>query len=357
MIRHVTILMMVISMLAEVRLCASQVVRTGQVAHLVVSGDLDSRRMTDELIAWLERRDAARESLVLLEFDAIRARPDEATRIAQAVSQLKIETVVHFGVREPVAPGVLMIAMAADRAFVGRGGVAGDQTTELPQLCDDASSGWRGKQERFVSSILERHGHIALLADVLIPPLGPLYVNEHGLVTREMSGEQIVWLLDADTWRVRLSREQIVALGFADPADVAGQVFRAMDLRVARRDRTELKSGLRDALGRAGSVRDDLRTELARLEGDVKAMRSMTGRARTEHESVARGRLATVQVGMETLSELIADYPELLRLEPPWLQFVPGSIDERIRRWSREVETIGKKLDELRVNVEAMGVP
>ncbi len=340
------------------RVSCAQSVRSGQVAHLAVKGDLDSRKLTDEVIAWLGRRDARREALVLLEFDASRARLDEATRIALAVAKLDIETAVHFGVRAPTAPGVLMIALAADRAFIGRGGgITGDASTGLPDLCEDGYSGWRGRQEHLVESLIDHRGLATQLADVLIPPLGPLFVDAESNISREGVGEQVVWMEDASAWRVRLSREQVVALGLAEPADTAGQIFRACELRVTKRERTELSSELRASFTLAGKLRDELRTTLVRLEAETKALRTTTGPGRREQESRVQSRLHAAQEGINVLMKAIKDYPELLRFEPPWSQSVGGSLSDRTKRWSKEVDWIGKKIDDLRLSIEAVGGP
>jgi hypothetical protein len=331
---------------------------TGRIAHLVIRGDLDSVAMMEDVLSWVARRDSSLEALALIEMDAQHARPDLAVRIARAIEALDMPTAVHFGVRRPVAPAVLMIALASDRAFVGRaGGVAGERAHQLPDLCEDVASGWPGRQEQAVSEGLARRLVDARVADVMIAPLGDLFVDASFAVSRERTGEQVVWMTDATTWQVRVTRAQLIGLRLCEGADSAGDIFRACGLRVTRRDREEVSSGLSAARASAAAMREDLRPRMARLEVEVRSMRSLPApEFKKRHEQVQRD-LLEAQRGLDAMVSVMSRYPELMRFEPPWARTVAGDAEEWTKRWAKEVEALGEQVDRIRVSVEAMDQP
>lgn len=333
----------------------------GVVAHLAVKGDLDSRLMADEIVNWLARRDPVHEILAVMVFDAPRARPDLATRIAEAVRTSQVPVAVHLDARGPVEPQILLIGLCA-RSVTASSGVTivGDETTGLPGLCPPTDSGWRGASERLARSVIA--GRDELLLDLFVPPLGSVYLLTSGqqrTLAREpidKEDQRIVARTNDDEWRVRLGREELLGLSLATGADGLGEVLRICNVRAFRRERAEIRSGLGSAQEQIGAIRAEVATRIVQLKEDVREYKSLDERDRVVGLIDAMWSLVhDTQDQLDAARGLFERFPELYRLSPPWA--FDTDPDTAGKEWTNAFESLVQDLDDLRSQIDALERP
>jgi hypothetical protein len=329
------------------------------VAHLVVRGDLDCRDLADEIVHWLATRDATAEVLAVVSLEASRARPDLATRIAEAVRASPVPVAVHIDARGPVEPQALLIGLAARSVSIASGvSLAGDESTRLPGLCPSTEAGWKGASERLARTVLA--GRDELLLDLFVPPLGNVYLHGSGpdrTLAREPidTEDQRIVARNDDQWRVRLGNDDIRGLELATEADGLGEVLRACNVRAFRRTRTELRSGLGRAQEQVGQIRADVSARGVRLKAEVRDTRSLDARDRGERLDGLWTRVDDTQEQIDAARELFERFPELYRLSPPWA--FDADPERAGKEWTRAFESLAEDLDDLRSQIEAMERP
>lgn len=338
--------------------------RSGVVAQLDVRGPIDSRAMGDEMESWFARRDAQREAMALVVIDSERARADIVGRVAEAINRCPVPVTVYVESGKSVAPGVLALMLAADRAAVGRGArIAGDQDWSLPTLCEPVESGWRGRYEALCQKFVENRRLPALALDLMCRPLGNVYLQrglEGASLVRERNDAEarslVTWKGETD-WRVDLDPQTLIILKMADEADGVGPVLRQGGIRAFKRERTEVRSGLGDARAEAGRLREELRVRLVRMERALSDLKKAKPHEREEQITALSAQVSESQSLSTRLGELMSAFPELTRMAPTWGATVVDDPAEHQKRWAREVSDLGDGVDEVRVELEAMDEP
>ncbi|KAA0217369.1 MAG: hypothetical protein DYG94_00900 [Leptolyngbya sp. PLA3] len=336
-------------------------VRTGVVVQLDIKDDIDERAMGDQIVAWLGRRDPSRESMAVIVAGFRHARADQLVRAAEAIESCPIPVAVFVERGSAVAPGVLALMLAADHVGVGKNvRLAGDEGWSLPDLCEPTSSGWRGRYEQVCARLLEQRGLPAMLADVAGRPLGDLYLVGRGgdvRLARERNDAEaraLVTQADDEHWRVELDRETLIILKVADEADSIGQVLRLGGIGAFKRQREKVASGLSEARAAAGTLRDELRVSLERLERGLSDLKKVKPHQREEMLAALRGQLGQARAGSARLVEIMSLHPEVSRLAPTWGTATGDDVGEHQKRWAREVAELGEELDEIAVALEAI---
>jgi len=327
------------------------------VAHLVIDGDLDSRALADDVVGWLARRDASREVLAVVQFNAARARPDLAVRIGEAVGGCTVPVAVHINARGAVEPQVLLIGLAARTLTASRGvRIAGDQSTRLEELCPSEDSSWRGRSERFARSVLA--GRDELLLDLFVKPLGSVYLHSgaEGLVLSrepiETEDERIVGRTNDEEWTVRLGRDAVAGLRLATEADELGQVLQACNVRAFKRERTDLRSGLGEATEQVGAIREDVSARVVRLKADLREAKKLSERDRGSRIKGLSSDLRAARDRVDAARALFEQFPELYRVSPPWS--FAGEAEAAGKEWVRAFEALTDDLDAIRSEIDAM---
>lgn len=338
--------------------------RSGVVAQLDIEGDLNERAMGDRIVAWLGRRDPSRESMALIVPNCPRARADQLVRAAEAIEACPIPVGIFVDGGSVVAPGFLTWMLAADHAGMGKGArLAGDEGWSLPDLCEVAESGWRGRYEQMCARLLEQRGMPTMLQDVAGRPLGDLYLvggAGDARLLRERNdagGRAVLTRLDDAHWSVELDRETLIILKVADEADSLGQVLRLGGVGAFKRERERVTSGLAEAHASAGRLRDELRVSVARLERGFADLKKAKPHQRNEVLGALRSQLNEAKAGSARLAEILSVHPEVSRLAPPWGAATGAGVEEHQRRWAREVAELSSELDELAVQLEAIDKP
>lgn len=335
--------------------------RGGVVTQLDLEGDLDERAMGDQVVAWLERRDPAREAMAVIVPSCPRARADQLVRAAEAIESCPVPVAIFVERGSTVAPGVLALMLAADYVGVGKHvRLAGDEGWSLPDLCEPAESGWRGRYEEYCARALERRGLPTMLQDVAGRPLDDLYlVGRAGdaRLARERNdaeGRAVVTRSDDKHWRVELDRETLIILSVADEADSIGQVLRLGGIGAFKREREKVTSGLAEAHASAGRLREELRVGVARLEQGLSDLKRAKPHQREERLAALRTQLNEAKSGSARLVEIMSVHPEVSRLAPTWGISTGAGVEEHQKRWAREVAELSRELDELAVRLEAI---
>lgn len=338
--------------------------RGGVVAQLNIEGDLDERAMGDAIVAWLGRRDPSREAMAVIVPECRRTRADQLVRAAEAIESCPVPVAIFVESGRTVAPGVLLLMLAADRVGVGKGArLAGDEGWSLPELCEAAESGWRGRYEQMCARMLEERGLPTVLQDVAGRPLGDLYVVGRGGQARVARGRNdaqdraVVSRSDDKHWRVDLDRETLIIVKVADEADSIGQVLRLGGVGAFKREREKVSSGLSAAHASAGNLRNELRVSLQRLERGLSDLKKAKPHQRDEMLAALRTQLGEARSGTARLVEIMARHPEVSRLAPTWMTATGEGVEEHQRRWAREVAALSKELDEVAVELEAISRP
>ncbi len=350
--------------LVEPMACIAQVAepREGIVAQLDVDGDLDSRVMTDEIVNWFAKRDNTGEVLAVLTLDGARARPDLVLRIVDAVQRCSIPVAVHLDARGLVEPQMVLIGLASSRLTAGRGvTVSGSDATRLNRLIPDEPVGWKGQSEQLARSVLA--GRDKLLLDVFVPPLGDVYLHDRDgtlELTRESQTTEDVRIVDRineDEWHVGIPHDVLIDLNLAVEANGLGQVLRANNIRAFRRERTEVQSGLGEALETVLDVREHLATESVRLTKRLKDIRSLRDHEQPEPLAHLRTRLEEAISHIDTVRGVFSRYPELYRMSPPWMFDESMTVAQSAKVWAKSFESLSEDLTALRTEVEAMERP
>ncbi len=332
----------------------------GVVAHLIVRGDLDTNAMADEIVNWLSKRDAADEVLAVISFDGQRARPDLATRIAGAVRSSRVPVAVHLEGRGPVSPQILLIGLASGKVTAARGvGVRGGPEARLEDLCPPELTGWRGANEKLARSVLG--GRDELFLDLFVKPLGDVYLH-HGddawTVARVRQSEKdgrIVNRIDDDNWGVDLPHEALVGLDLADDANGLGQVLRANNVRAFRRERTEIRSGLSQALAAVEGIRKGVSAEVIRLEAGVREAKTLELRDLDNAIRTMRMQIARMREQLSEARGLFDSYPELYRVTPSWA--FESDADQRSKDWAKAFRMLASDVDGLSTDLDALEKP
>lgn len=338
--------------------------RTGVVAQLDVRGPIDCRAMGDEMENWFARRDAEHEVLALVVIDSERARADIVGRVAEAIERCPVPVTVYVESGKSVAPGVLALMLAGDRAAVGRGAhIAGDQDWSLPTLCEPVETGWRGRYEALCHRFVENRKLPAPAQDLMCRPLGSVYLEqgpEGASLARERNDAEakalVTWKGETD-WRVDLDPQTLIILKVADEADGVGQVLRQGGVRAFKRERTEVRSGLSAALAEAGRLREELRVRLVRMEKALGDLKKAKPHQRDEQIAALRAQVSESERLSARLAELMGKFPEVTKLAPTWGATVVDDPAEHQKRWAREVTDLGEGVDDVRVELEAIDQP
>jgi len=332
----------------------------GVVAQMIVRGDLDTNAMVDEIVHWLARRDAASEILVVLSLDGQRARPDLATRIAEAVRTSRVPVAVHLDGRGPVSAQFLLIGLASQNLTLSRGvRVAGGSAVRLENLPPPTATGWKGAQERLARSVLG--GRDELLLDLFVKPLGDVYLHHAEgawTVARTSQAEEdvrIVDRMDDDNWRVDLPHEALTGLDLASDADGLGQVLRANNVRAFKRERAEVRSGLAQALTQVEEIRKDVSAQILRLKAGVGQAKTLEPRFLDQALTRLRTQITQARDRLADARRIFDRYPELYRLSPPWV--FESDPDQRGKDWAKAFKTLSTDIDELSTDLDVLENP
>jgi hypothetical protein len=332
----------------------------GVVAHLIVTGDLDAQSMTDEIVNWISKRDSDQEVLAVISFDGARARPDMASRIAKAVRSSPVPVAVHLDRPGSVSAQFLLIGLASKQLTASRGvRVADGAATRLEDLCQPAETGWKGAHERLTRSILG--GRDEVLLDLFVKPLDDVYLHREGgvwTVARARQSEEdvrIVDRIDDDDWNVDLPHEALTGLELALEANGLGQVLRANNVRAFRRVRTQVRSGLTEALAQVEHIRKDVSARVIRLEGAVRDTRALEPRHLDGAVRELRLEIADAREQLDDARGILDRYPELYRMSPPWV--FESDPSQRRKDWAKAFKTLTSAIDGLGTDLDALEKP
>ncbi len=302
-------------------------------AHIRLRGDLDSMACVDDLRARLDQAREDRTTLLVLEIDANRTRPDVLLALAAAIRDSEVPTIgflIDDRDRRVTAPALALALAVGDR-------VAIDPATAISFERGDWSAD--------------------LLPDDLVAADA---IEEFRMaVQRSLAGREIdptissAWLPDADSGAGEpLDARALAALGIeAILAPSVAQVCRAVGHR-GQTPRPELiESALHSSreqvhalLRQADVALEDTRRglDLQRQRPDRREV-SVHDHRRAGEEGLDR--LARAAAAVDHAEELLREYPEILLAAPP------GRTDVGTSRYSLR-SAWRYRLDDLRDDIE-----